>query len=284
MLNTRRVTVLAARSSWALALAGCGSSSDSGNGGPQAQGQAPEGQQGQQGPTGGGAGGFGGAGGSGKVAAVSGKTAQVQGANGQVAVTWTSTTRFSQQVAAKASDLSVGDCVVALPDFQQGGSGSSLLGLCRLRGHRDLGADQHRRQGQLRHPALRRSATAGRHPGGRARRRSFGRSLRWARWWLRWRLRPGDRRLRVRLHGEVDAARLEQWQHHDGLGGHERQHRMDQAGHGQQQGRQGRHLRRDCRQERLHGRDHCGLHHDQPAGERLVQRRLRGAPRLGRYR
>ena len=51
-----------------------------------------------------GVGGQGGPGGSGKVAAVSGSTAQVQGQGGQVAVTWTAKTTFTQQVSAKASD------------------------------------------------------------------------------------------------------------------------------------------------------------------------------------
>jgi Domain of unknown function (DUF5666) len=58
---------------------------------------------------------MGGPGGSGKVAAVSGSTAQVQGQGAQVAVTWTAKTTFTQQVSAKAGDLKVGDCVMAMP-------------------------------------------------------------------------------------------------------------------------------------------------------------------------
>ena len=46
----------------------------------------------------------GGPGGSGKVAAVAGSTAQVQGQGGQVAVTWTSKTTFTQQVSATAEE------------------------------------------------------------------------------------------------------------------------------------------------------------------------------------
>jgi hypothetical protein len=59
--------------------------------------------------------GMGGPSGSGKVAAVAGSTAQVQGDGAQVAVTWTAKTTFTQQVSAKASDLKVGDCVMAMP-------------------------------------------------------------------------------------------------------------------------------------------------------------------------
>lgn len=61
------------------------------------------------------AGGMGGPGGSGKVAAVAGSTAQVQGDGAQVAVTWTAKTTFTQQVSAKARDLKVGDCAMAMP-------------------------------------------------------------------------------------------------------------------------------------------------------------------------
>ena len=58
---------------------------------------------------------------SGLVAAVTGSTAQVQGANQQTAVTWTSTTRFTDQVAASASALAVGECVMARPARTTGG-------------------------------------------------------------------------------------------------------------------------------------------------------------------
>lgn len=125
MKNIRRLTLTAAALVLGLALAGCGSQDNAGNGGNGGNGGQAAGPGEGNGPGQGGGAGFGGPGGSGKVAAVSGKTAQVQGMNSQVAVTWTNATTFTQQVSAKASDLEVGDCVVALPDFQQGGSGSS---------------------------------------------------------------------------------------------------------------------------------------------------------------
>jgi hypothetical protein len=50
---------------------------------------------------------------SGEVADVSGRTMQVQNpTSGQVAVTWTAKTTFSQQVDASLKDVSVGDCVL----------------------------------------------------------------------------------------------------------------------------------------------------------------------------
>ena len=50
---------------------------------------------------------------SGKVAAVDGTTIQVQSPqDGQVAVTWTASTTFTQEVAASLADVKVGDCVV----------------------------------------------------------------------------------------------------------------------------------------------------------------------------
>ena len=50
--------------------------------------------------------------GSGKVAAVDGSTAQVQGSSSQTAVTWTSSTSFTQQVAGSLDDVTAGSCVV----------------------------------------------------------------------------------------------------------------------------------------------------------------------------
>ena len=50
---------------------------------------------------------------SGEVAAVSGSTAQVQSdQRGQVAVTWTEDTTFTQQVDATLADVTVGSCVM----------------------------------------------------------------------------------------------------------------------------------------------------------------------------
>lgn len=47
----------------------------------------------------------------GRVAAVADRTAQVQGMQGQVAVTWTAGTAFTTQVAATLADVKVGACV-----------------------------------------------------------------------------------------------------------------------------------------------------------------------------
>lgn len=96
----------------ALVLSACGSS---GTGSPVGAGTTGQGAGGAGEAAPGGAGGPRGPGGSGQVAAVSGKTAQVQGQAGQVAVTWTAKTTFTQEVATKATALKVGDCVVAMP-------------------------------------------------------------------------------------------------------------------------------------------------------------------------
>lgn len=59
---------------------------------------------------------------NGKVAEVTGSTAQVQGMDGQVAVSWTGTTTFTKEVAAKLADVKVGDCVfVGASDETSGG-------------------------------------------------------------------------------------------------------------------------------------------------------------------
>jgi len=53
---------------------------------------------------------------SGEVAQVSGRTMQVQNpVAGQVAVTWTKDTTFTQQVDATLAEVSVGDCVMVTP-------------------------------------------------------------------------------------------------------------------------------------------------------------------------
>jgi hypothetical protein len=107
-----------------LSLAACGGGNDS---------QATDAQQGsQQGGQGGyGAGGQGGGQGAGRfpganglVAAISGKTLQVQGQSGQTAVTYTGSTSFTAQVTAKVSDVVAGSCVVVMP-VQDSGSSSS---------------------------------------------------------------------------------------------------------------------------------------------------------------
>jgi hypothetical protein len=65
--------------------------------------QAPAAQQGER--PGGGT--------TGEIAAVSDALLQVQGADGQTAVTWDGTTAISQTVAAALADVTVGTCVVA---------------------------------------------------------------------------------------------------------------------------------------------------------------------------
>jgi len=94
-----------------LVAAGCGGSSQaSSTDETQAQGQAQT------------AGGGRSPGGSGEVAAVSGSTAQVKGQDSQVAVSWTDSTTFTQQVAATAADVAVGSCVMVTPADGDGAS------------------------------------------------------------------------------------------------------------------------------------------------------------------
>jgi hypothetical protein len=109
-----------------LSLAACG-----GNG-SQASATQQGGQEGQSTQQGGASGaGRGGAGrfpgANGLVAAISGKTLQVQGQSGQTAVTYTASTTFSAQVAAKLADVTVGSCVqvTAPQDAASSGAGGS---------------------------------------------------------------------------------------------------------------------------------------------------------------
>ncbi|GAA4721847.1 hypothetical protein [Nocardioides conyzicola] len=106
-MNLTRVTLATASSVLVLAtLAACGS---------DASGEASDSAAAAGGPAGQTAGGQGGRapGASGEVAAVSGTTAQVQSqASGQVAVSWTGKTTFTQQVDATLADVTVGSCVV----------------------------------------------------------------------------------------------------------------------------------------------------------------------------
>jgi hypothetical protein len=113
-----------------LGAAACGSAANNGaTSGPNSEG----GQQG--GPQGGpqdqrAGGGMPGA--FGKVAAVTDHVAQVQGMQGQVAVSWTAATTFTKDVAATLSDVKVGTCVLVLPSSKdtsdQGTSGNSSGG------------------------------------------------------------------------------------------------------------------------------------------------------------
>jgi hypothetical protein len=61
----------------------------------------------------------------GKVAAVTDRTAQVQGLQGQVAVSWTAATTFTAQVGAALSDVKVGDCVFVAPSGQDSSAGAT---------------------------------------------------------------------------------------------------------------------------------------------------------------
>lgn len=63
---------------------------------------------------------------SGKVAAISGKTLQVQSAqSGQVAVTYTAKTTFTDQVKASATAVKVGSCVLVRSSVGQGGTAAA---------------------------------------------------------------------------------------------------------------------------------------------------------------
>jgi hypothetical protein len=59
---------------------------------------------------------------NGKVAAVSDNTAQVQGMDGQVAVTWNGSTTFTKDVSATLADVKVGACVLVAPSGDAGSS------------------------------------------------------------------------------------------------------------------------------------------------------------------
>lgn len=71
-------------------------------------------------PAGGGLRDFGG-GTNGEIAAISGSTMQVQGTAGQVAVTWTDSTTFTQQISASLADVTVGSCVMVASASDSGG-------------------------------------------------------------------------------------------------------------------------------------------------------------------
>jgi len=116
---------LARKATWKVAVAGgvavlllaasaCGSDGNNSNGNATGQtGEAgPKSQQ--QGGTGGNPPGV-----NGKVAAVSDSTAQVQGMQGQVAVTWNATTTFTKDVSTSLADVKVGSCVLVRSDDQQ---------------------------------------------------------------------------------------------------------------------------------------------------------------------
>ena len=124
-LRTRpRLTrTLAAASGATLLLIGAAAC---GNAGAGATANGPSSEGGQQGPANQRAGAMPGA--VGKVAAVADHTAQVQGMQGQVAVSWTTATTFTKEVAASLADVKVGTCVLVLPVGQGTGTGSSSNG------------------------------------------------------------------------------------------------------------------------------------------------------------
>lgn len=99
----RILTTTALVATIGLGLAACGGSSPAAKGGAEG-GQpsvAAQGAGGARTPAG-----------SGKVTDVSGSTAQVQSQSAQVAVSWTGSTTFTQQVSVKASAATVGSCVI----------------------------------------------------------------------------------------------------------------------------------------------------------------------------
>jgi hypothetical protein len=108
-MHLTRVTLATASSVLLLAtLAACGSSDGTATDNPDSAAQAGGAPNGGQGAGGGR---FPGA--SGTVAAVSGSTAQVQSdQSGQVAVSWTKDTTFTQQVDATLEDVTAGSCVM----------------------------------------------------------------------------------------------------------------------------------------------------------------------------
>jgi hypothetical protein len=99
-----------------LGLAGCGGSSPAATGGTEG-GQATAAPGAASGRT---------PGTSGKVTDVSGSTAQVQSQTAQVAVSWSGSTTFTQQVSAKASAVTVGSCVMVTPASSTSTSSSTM--------------------------------------------------------------------------------------------------------------------------------------------------------------
>ena len=128
-MKLRRPVLVATSGVLLLTLAACGGGNDS-------TASAAQGAQGsEQGGYGGGGQGTGQGGGQGSgrfpganglVADISGKTLQVQGQDGQTAVTYTGATTFTAQVSAKLADVTVGSCVqVSAPQDDTTGSVSA---------------------------------------------------------------------------------------------------------------------------------------------------------------
>ncbi len=104
-----------------VAVAACGGSSHASTNLSSSNGTSPSSSTGSSGASGGGTpGGAGGGGGgsfpgaSGSVAAITPPSMEVQNQQqGQVTVSWTGSTRFSQMVTVPASSVAVGDCITA---------------------------------------------------------------------------------------------------------------------------------------------------------------------------
>ena len=114
MTRTRRFRTLTlgpvvAATCGLLLLAGCSSASGTASGSPSNAAQNGGGQN-EGGQNGGGQSDPGRV--SGEIAAVDGKTLQIQDGESQTAVTYTSKTTFTAQVAGSVSDISKGDCVM----------------------------------------------------------------------------------------------------------------------------------------------------------------------------
>lgn len=101
----RTLATVAMFASIGMVAAGCGNSSNNAD--------ASTGNEQTGGPSSGGQGPGGGPAGSGMVTDVSGSTAQVQGQQSQVAVTWTGSTTFTKDVTTDGSAVKVGSCVAA---------------------------------------------------------------------------------------------------------------------------------------------------------------------------
>ena len=118
-IRTVRYPILAAGAlAAALVLAACSSSSSGSSGSPvtprASTSPVARGGAVNRGPAA-----------SGTIAAITGRTMQVQNPqSGQVAVTWTSGTTFSHEVQVGAARIVVGSCVVATATSSSGSSGS----------------------------------------------------------------------------------------------------------------------------------------------------------------
>jgi len=121
--TSRRLLTLGAAGATALVLAGCGSGGSTPTATASAGSGASAANSGQ-----GGNGGFGQnrvPGTFGLIAAIQGTTLQVQSTTDQTAVVYTAKTTITDQVAAKATDVKVGDCISARSAAATGTAGSS---------------------------------------------------------------------------------------------------------------------------------------------------------------